>query len=395
MIRETESRWLMLTQVYLGVLSVALAFQCIPPAMSLIIDEFHFTHHQAGLLMSLFSLPAVFLSMPVGVLTDRFGNKPVVLAGLFLTVVGSVITSLGDSFALLSSGRIIAGVGSISIIVVAPQTIAQWFKNKEIGVAMGIFNTATPVGIILSLNFLSMLAARWGWRSGVWTTVFVSTLTLVVVALFFKSRDRTIEEGSARPHRKEGNERSRMAIWLVALIWGLFTSSTISLLSFAPDFLIRKGLTLQAAGLSASAVMGGSLFLSPVIGYIADRYRHQEALIAIGGIGMAVFVAVLIGAESHYMVIMVLVGVFGSFMPAPLFSLPAQLVSGQRLGWAFGTLAMINNLGVFVGPQLVGFSRDVTGSYRVGFGLITALITLAAVLAILLKYHRAKTYKSH
>jgi predicted MFS family arabinose efflux permease len=361
--------------------------------MSLIIDEFHFTHHQAGLLMSLFSLPAVFLSMPVGALIDRLGSKPVVLAGLSLTIVGSVITALGGSFVLLSSGRIIAGIGSISIMVVAPQAITQWFRNKEIGVAMGIFNTATPVGIILSLNLLSMLAARWGWRSGVWTAVIVLSLTLVVVAMFFNSRNGTIERDGGRTHQKEANEGSRMSIWLVALIWGLFTSSIISLLSFSPDFLVRKGLTLQEAGFSASAVMGGSLFLSPFIGYVADRYRHQEILIALGGIGMALFILVFIGAESHYVIIMALIGIFGAFMPAPLFSLPAQLVSGQRLGRAFGTLAMVNNLGVFVGPQLVGFSRDITGSYKTGFGLITALTALAAVLSLLLRHYR-KTKRS-
>lgn len=387
---EGRSRWIVLAEIYLCVVSSSLAFQCIPPAMSLIIEEFHFSHHQAGLLMSLFSLPAVFLSMPVGMFADRVGIKLVALAGLLLTVSGSVLIATGSSFAALAIGRIIAGMGSISMMVVAPQAIAQRFIHREVGIAMGILNTATPAGVIVSLNLLSALAAWWGWRSGVWATIVSSIMALLVVAFFFPAQDRAKDETRGHAAENGGKEEDPLAIWLIALIWSLFTAATISLLSFAPDFMVGRGFDLRMAGLSTSVIMGGSLVLSPIIGYMADRYKHQEVLLIVGGLGMAFLIVLLPGTTSHYIVLMALIGISAALLPAPLFSLAAQVVSRDRLGRAFGALAMLNNFGVFIGPQLVGLSRDITGSYRAGFGLIAILASMAAVMSGILRARRGR-----
>jgi MFS-type transporter involved in bile tolerance (Atg22 family) len=87
---------------------------------------------------------------------------------------------------------------------------------------------------------------------------------------------------------------------------------------------------------------------------------------------------------------MALIGISAALLPAPLFSLAAQVVSRDRLGRAFGALAMLNNFGVFIGPQLVGLSRDITGSYRAGFGLIAILASMAAVMSGILRARRGR-----
>lgn len=386
--KESLARWAALSEIYLCMLSAALAMQSIPPVMSLLIHDFRLSHHQGGMLMSLFALPAIFVSLPAGMLADRYGIREVGIIGLGLTGLGSALVATSGSFVALASGRVIAGMGSIMIVVISAQGIARWFAGREMGVAMGIFNTATPVGLIASLNVISVMASRWGWRSGIWATVVFTAVSLVVFSLFFTSPGKEAPDRRTASRAHEDIGKDGLAIWLVALCWALFTSSIISLFSFAPDFMVSRGLALQTAGFYTSLVMAGSLFLSPIIGHGADKYGHQEAFIAVGGLGMAILLLVVPADGSHFALLMVVIGILAAFVPAPVYSRAAQVVSPERLGWAFGLIAMLNNVGVFVGPQLVGLSRDVTGSYQAGFGLMALFSASAAITGIILRVRR-------
>jgi len=371
-------RWVILAQVYLCMLSYAVVFQSIPPVMSLVISQFDLSHHQAGLLMSMFALPGVLVSLPAGMLADRYGVKPVGIVSLSLTIAASLLIALGPSFGLVLTGRILAGIGASSLVVIIPQAIAQWFSDRHMGVAMGKFNTAMPIGTIVALNVFSAMAASWGWRSGIWATLLFTALALTIFALFYQ-----------RPVRvAEATERSQQAggigapIWFVGGAWALFNASIISLFTFAPDFLVGRGLGLSYAGFSTSLVMVGSLCLSPVIGLVVDKVGRKELFIAFGGLGMAAILALFPTVRQNFSLALLCVGLAAAFVPAPVFSLAAQVVTPRRLGLGYGILSMLNNVGIFVGPQLVGFSRDATGSYAASFGLM-ALFSVFNMITIL------------
>jgi len=55
-------RWKILVMIYACMLSFAMVFQSIPPLLTLIRQEFNIGHAQAGLLMSLFALPGIFIA---------------------------------------------------------------------------------------------------------------------------------------------------------------------------------------------------------------------------------------------------------------------------------------------------------------------------------------------
>ena len=386
------SRWVALFEIYLCMLAAAFGMQSIPPIMSLLIHDFGLSHHQGGMLMSLFAFPAIFVSIPAGMLADRYDIRWVGIAGLVFVGAGSAVVAMSSGFAALVSGRVMTGIGSITIVVVSGQAIARWFAGREIGVAMGIYNTATPVGVIACLNTVSVMAARWGWRSGIWSVVAFTGLAFVVFTFFFTVPRRPATDGRSLGEAPSGTGTDGVAIWLLALSWAFYTSSIISLCSFAPDFMVSRGLTLQTAGFYTSLVMAGSLLLSPIIGHRVDRHGHHEVFIAVGGLGTAVLLLLMISAGAgHFALLMVAIGIMAAFVPAPIYSRAPQVVSPARLGWAFGLIATLNNVGVFVGPQTVGWSRDVTGSYGSGFALMALLAVLSAATGITLRVRRGRT----
>jgi len=377
--------------IYLCMLSYTLVLQSIPPVLSLIIDELGLSYHQAGVLMSLFALPGILVSLPAGMLADRYGVKRVGIASLLFTIAGTIMVATGQTFISLTAGRVIAGTGAISLIVIAPQGIVQWFRNRELGVAMGIYNTALPVGVIVSLNALPPLASQWGWRSGTWAAAALTAIALLIFCLGFRER-RAEKQETTFSVPKLGREH--VLIGLVALSWALFNTCIVSLNTFAPDFMVGRGLSLQSAGFYTSLFVVGPLCLSPLVGYAVDRIGYPEAFMAAGGLGMAILLPLIPAGIDYLALLMLAVGIWAALVPAPAYYLTADIARHERLGFGFGVLSMLNNAGVFVGPQLVGLSRDVSGSYTAGFGLMALFAVLSAVVAVMLwaKRRRQETH---
>jgi MFS family permease len=386
MMPENISRWSILIVIYLCMLSCALVLQSIPPVLSLIVAELHLSYYQGGMLMSLFALPGILVSLPAGMLADRYGVKRVAIISFVFAIAGTIMVAAGETFASLAAGRVTAGAGAISLAIIAPQGIAQWFRNREIGVAMGVYNTALPTGVIASLNVLPALASRWGWRSGAWVTATFAVTALVIFSLCF--REKATGKREPRPSAQKLG-RENVLIGLVALSFALFNASFISLNTFAPAFMVGSGLSLESAGFYTSLLLAGPLALSPIVGYTLDRVGHREAFIAVGGLGVAILLP-LVPGSNHFAFLMIAIGISTALIPASIYSLAADVVSQKRLGFGFGVLSMFNNAGVFVGPQLVGLSLDLTGAYRAGFALMTLFAALSTVTAMALWARRRR-----
>ena len=86
--------------------------------------------------MSLFGLPGIIISIPGGIFADVYGPKRVGVIALIITFSGSLLVALGKSFLLLIIGRVISGIGGLTISIVAPQALSRWFASKDLGKAM-------------------------------------------------------------------------------------------------------------------------------------------------------------------------------------------------------------------------------------------------------------------
>jgi MFS family permease len=372
-----QYRWRILAVLFLSQLCFAVTVQSIPPVMSLVIAHFHLSHHEAGLLMGMFSLPGIFLSLPSGMLSDRWGVKPVGIVALVLTAGGTLLVAVGQSFPAVLSGRVIAGMGAVTLVVVIPKAVAQWFAGGEMGIAMGLFNTAMPLGTIVMLNVAPVLT-RWGsWRTGIWATLIFTVIATAIFTILYRNPSAAASPGPGGPAGTRSGGKIGLPIWLVGAAWGFFNMSIMSLFTFAPDFLVTRGLTLGRAGLDTSLVMVGSMLFSPVIGYLTDKVGRRATFIGAGGVGMALLLLFFPTVSGNFAILFLSLGIAAALIPAPVFSLAAEVVSAHRLGLGYGILSTVLNVGMFVGPQVVGWGRDISGSYTVSFWLMAFFALLA------------------
>ena len=89
-------------------------FMILPVFMLLAADMPGFTPAKAGLAVGIYGLTQALLQQPFGKLSDRFGRRPVMLAGLALFAAGGVLAALSESMEMLIAGRALQGCGAIA-----------------------------------------------------------------------------------------------------------------------------------------------------------------------------------------------------------------------------------------------------------------------------------------
>jgi predicted MFS family arabinose efflux permease len=381
-------RWVILTIVYLSILAFTFIFQSIPPILPLIIFELQLTYAQSGLLMSLFALPGLFISLPGGFLSDRYPMR-LLGAGCFLLMVGGILlVGLGKDLRVLWLGRVIAGIGGLTLSVLLPKLLSQWFRTKELGLAMGFFNTGVPLGSVICFGLFGKMGTLWGWRIPILLTAVYSFFTSIFFLSFYRPPSSRDAEHSRPLNLRRSLKEMGCPIWCVGLSWLWFNAALVSFATFAPDFFIKKGYTIEQSGLLIGIPLLGSLFLSPPIGYLVDRFRHQEWLIGIGGIALSVLV-LSFNFSSSFLLLVTLMGIFSATIPAPIYSLPPELLKPDNLGLGFGVISTCSSIGLFIAPYLIGKAKDLTGSYGFSFVFIS-LFFLLTVISIFFVHRRPK-----
>ncbi|MCF6229395.1 MAG: MFS transporter, partial [Gammaproteobacteria bacterium] len=77
------------------------------------------TPFMVGLAIGIYGLTQAILQIPFGMLSDRFGRKPMIILGLVIFAIGSVIAAMSDSIYGVILGRAIQGAGAIAAVIMA------------------------------------------------------------------------------------------------------------------------------------------------------------------------------------------------------------------------------------------------------------------------------------
>jgi MFS family permease len=169
-----------------------------------------------------------------------------------------------------------------------------------------------------------------------------------------------------------------------------FNAGIISFMTFAPDYFVLRGYDIGYAGFLASIVMFASLVLSPIIGYLTHRFGGKEILIATGGVLLTIILLLIPLSALSIIPLMILLGIAAAFIPAPIFSLPPDVLPPAKLGLGFGIITTLVNVSVVLGPYFVGLVKDITGDYQASFLLMAAFTFLASPPILILRLKRNK-----
>jgi MFS family permease len=135
-----------------------------------------------GIALGAYGLTQAFFQIPYGMASDRFGRKPVIIAGLLLFAAGSFLAASTDSIYWVIAGRVIQGAGAISAAVTA--LAADLTREQHRTKVMAMIGSTIGLVFALSLVAAPLLYAVIG-MPGIF--VLTGVLALAAIALLIKA----------------------------------------------------------------------------------------------------------------------------------------------------------------------------------------------------------------
>lgn len=368
-------RYLVLFTSCFATFVAAFIFQLFSPIMTLVISDFQISYAYASLLITVFVLPAIFLSIPAGILTDRCGPKLLGTLSLILSIVGIFVIVVSAHFEMVLVGRLISGIGFSFIFLIAFALGPQWFSPNELGRAIAMILISYPLGIIIAFNTLGGLGLAYGWRFCLYVGILLCMATTVIWHLIVKRG----------PYSRATDERDVYwslkipEIWKIGLALFFFEAAIISFLTWAPTFFVEiKGMNLVFAGFLVSLVMITQTLFTPVVGWISDKTGKYKLLAFLGCALTSMTLLGIVASGIGLIVVILTLGITLSIAYSPLFTLIGRIFPA-RVGSSFGIVIMFIHLSSTFAPLFISHIYDVTGSLFACLGTMSIFSLLAAI----------------
>jgi MFS family permease len=370
--RTASHRWKVLGVGFAANASFSAAFSGIPTTAVFLRSGYHLGNDGLGLVLGMLGLGIAVSELPWGMLTDRWGDRRVLLLGLLSTAAALAGLALFvvpsgahvPSVTMLALGLLLVGLLGGSVNGSSGRAVMAWFREGERGLAMSIRQTAVPAGGGLGALLLPVLASRFGFASAYSVLAFACAITAAFAWRWLHEPSHTDADGAldARDTAAASGVPARVSplrdigIWRVALGAGALCVPQLAVVTFGTVFLhdfSRAG--VLAISVTMAAVQTGAAIARVWSGGWTDRRGNRRAYMRACSLLTAVLfasLALLTGlAGMHHMamtavfaVMVVLGGVSASAWHGVAFTELATLAGTSRAGTALA----IGNTCVFL-----------------------------------------------
>lgn len=385
-------RWVILLLVWLGYFGFGLISASLPVLISIIAIDLGLTATQMGVILGVWILLYVPLAIPVGLLIDQIRIKRAIFVGLVLIALSGVLRGFAVNFPTMVLFVAIFGLGGPFISIGMAKTIAVWFVGEERGVASGIYLTGFFVGsgTVLALTNTLFLPLFGTWQA---TLVFYGILGFIFAAfwvLFAREGPLVLRKDTLLTTLKDGLSAllKEKYVWLVGLIAFMLFIAAYGFNSWLPTLLQLKGMTPALAGILASVPRWAGILGSvsiPRLGKTGSRRKLLFILILVQGIWV-VLVVWVIGLIPLTMVLL-LYGICSAAIPPLTIVLLMDMpnIGARYTGAASGVFFSFGAIGGFIGPLIVGYLADLTGTLYTGFLLVALVLELTLIFIVILR----------
>ena len=363
-----------------------------------------------------------------GVILDKMGIRFTGLLSASLMVIGAGIkyVAISDGFQttdfclwlnswwvsfpgsakLASLGFMIFGCGCEMAGTTVSKSIAKWFKGKEMALAMGLEMAIARLGVF-AVMWLAPLWANWFDKSIVAPIAFCSALLCIGLLCYMvfsvmdikldkqlKAAGEISEEASDEEFKFSdlGKIFTSKMFWLVALMCVLYYSAIFPFQRYAPNYLeVTLGVDSETASRLFSCFPILAMVLTPVLGALLDFKGKGASMLMLGAVIMVIchlcFALVLPIFPSSWLALLIIVvlGVSFSLVPAALWPSVPKIIDEKILGSAYCVIFWIQNIGLCLVPLLIGAVLEATGGYTVPMLIFSSFGVLAFFIGIMLK----------
>lgn len=331
-----RSRWSILTVIVVAQTgSISLLFG-VPFLIPLMRVSEGVTLTQAGTVAGAPLLGMLGTLIIWGVLADRFGERLIMTIGTLGTGVCGVGAALIDGTASFGLALVAAGAFGSSINVTSGRAILAAFDVSQRGLAMGIRQSAQPLGLSLAAVILPPLGLAWGYRTALLVPAGICLVMGLVVAVVVPSRPRERRSKVKAPSPYRDFRLWRVHLASALLVWPQFVGAV-----FALTYLVtEQGWDPVSAGallavvqlLGAAGRIGAGVWSDRV----DSRMRPMRIIAAAGAVSMVVWALGDVFAPAVALFGLVAVTIIAASPNGLSFTATAELAGPAWAGRAMG-----------------------------------------------------------
>ena len=242
-----------------------------------------FSKSQMGWLIGIPVLSGALLRLPAGLLTDRFGGRPVFATVMLVTAAAVFLDSFADSFwSFLLGGFCFGFAGSTFAVGIAYSAV--WYPRNQQGTALGIFGAGNAGAAITSM------AAPWllgvltdggtnleGWR--MLPRIYSGVLLLTVLGFLLVTKNKRPEEGAHRTLAERLQPLKRIRVWRFGLYYFLMFGGFVALAQWLiPYYVNVYSVSVMTAGLLATIFTLPSGVVRALGGWLSDKFGARVVM---------------------------------------------------------------------------------------------------------------------
>jgi MFS family permease len=363
-----------------------------------LLDEFGPTRALLSGASSLAFLVMGFMSVVMGLLTDRFGPRKVITASALFFGAGHILMSQAGNIWQIYLFFIVIGIGLSASDVVPLSTVVRWFIRKR-GAMTGIMKVGTGLGMVAVPPLTITLIGAFGWKTSYLILGVVIMAAVIPLAQLMRRDPREMgllpdgaqQTTTGNPVLSEPGLSVREALrtrqlWMVCSFYIAILYCGMTVLVHIVPHALDMGTSAGIAASFVSTIGGTSIVGRLTMGFTGDKIGHKRGIV----VCFVVLVTALSWLQfaSELWMLYLFAAIYG-FNHGGFFALIsptiADLFGTRSQGTLLGIVILFGTLGGSLGSVLAGHIFDTTGSYQLAFFILLMLAITGLILAILIK----------
>ena len=323
-----------------------------------------------------------------GAAADRWGPRPVLMAGIVLLAIGTALTPVlttgwGLIFTIGLLSAIGAGMGSFSVLIGAA---AQRMSPEARGAAAGVINAGGSFGQFVFAPLAQKLIQLLGWMGALYSMAAIALLALPLVGRV--TQGSTPHTAAAAGNADDGGLRAALRQALgdrsyLLLHAGFFTCGfhIAFLVTHLPIEVDLCGLPPSVASWSLALIGLANIFGSLIVGHLVGQYRSKTLLALMYASRAVLIVWYLMMPREAWVFYVFAIGLGLTWLATvpPTAGIVGKLFGVRYLGTLFGLTLLTHQIGGFLGAWLGGLAVTRFGDYTWMWWADIVLALLAAV----------------
>ena len=353
----------------------------VAPILPLYAQSFGIPYVLVALITTSNAVGRLCSDIPLGVVCDRVGRRPLTVLGPLLTVGSAVLSGLAGSFPELLVYRVVMGVGMSMWMIAAMAMIADSVAPQMRGKVTTTYQAANMIGTTAGPTVGGLIAEATGSYRAPFFFYAAFTLVSMVAALVLVRESAPSRREGERVER--GNFRRFVGRLNFSILMATFMILTLHVRTAAWNTLLPLyggdvlGLGSGDIGLVMSALTLMQFLSLTLAGYVIDRYGRKVALIPAFILAAVAFVA--LPFTRDFVGVALVAGLLGvaSGLGGATWALATDLSPEGMRGSFIGFWHTFGDVGTSVGPVVLGFVADSRG-FASAFYVVAGLMFLTA-----------------